>query len=229
MVGVSMPLAERRFVRPLVRPRNVLAIGGPLDQPLAMRLHNLLVDLHGDDYLLDWKCAAIRVKEMPPTDINPHDVDCLVLLGKHSALNRDGLEKIYDYWQCGGSLLAIRVAEFAQRGEAELASEIFGGQYRFEHSLQPVEIKPAPHAAGHPLLRGVQPFVARGGLQRYELYAGEATTIAAASAAGQTIPVAWVRQRLGRRVFATTLGAAADFRHPCFLRLLANAVLWTAR
>ncbi len=229
MVGVSIALAARRFQCAVLRPRNVFAIVSPLDQPLAMRVYNYLVDLHGDDYVLDWKCAAIKVKEMPLWDISPRDVDCLILLGNHAAMKSEVLEQIYDYWQCGGSLVAIRLAEFALHGAAELAGDIFGGRYRFEHLLQPVDISLMRHAGGHPLLRGVQPFISRGGLQRYELSADEATPIAFASAAGETVPVAWVRSRLGRRVFATTLGSAADFRHPCFLRLLANAILWTAR
>jgi hypothetical protein len=228
-VGVSIALAARRFQCAVVRPRKVCAIAGPKDQPLAAQVQNYLVDFFADDYAIDWNSVAIKAKGTPLEDINPHDVDCLILLGNHAVMNAKALELIHDYWQCGGSLVAIRIADFALHGKAKFANELFGGEYHNEHLLQPAKISVPRNAGRHPLLRGVQPFISRGGLHRYDLLPTEATPILFGSSSGEIFPAAWVRSRLGRRVFATTLGSPADFRHPCFLRLLANAIMWTAR
>jgi len=228
-IGVSIALAARRFEYAVLRPRKVFAVAGPKDRHLAVLVQNYLLDFHGDDYPLEWNWVSIKAKEMPLEDITPHDIDCLILFGHPEALSAKALERIHDYWQCGGSLAAVRIADFALHGNARFADELFGGEYYYEHLLQPAKISLLHHAGHHPLLRGVQPFVSRGGLHRYDLPLTEATPILFGSASGDTLPVAWVRSRLGRRVFATTLGSPADFRHPCFLRLLANAVMWTAR
>jgi len=228
-VGVSIAMATHRFKCAVVRPRKVYAVVGPKDQPFAVLVQNYLADFFGDDYSLDWNCLAVRAKGMPLKDMNPHDIDCLILFGHPAVMNAKVLDLIHDYWQCGGSLVAVRIADFAMHGAAEFAGDIFGGEYYFDHILAPTKISILPQAGHHQLLRGVEPFVLRGGLQRYDLLSSEATPILFGSAAGETLPVAWVRSRQGRRVFATTLGSPADFRHPCFLRLLANATVWTAR
>lgn len=228
-VGVSIAMSAQRFQCAVVRPRKVYAIAGPKDQPLAMQVQNYLVDFLGDDYSMDWNCVTIKAKGMPLEDINPHDIDCLILFGHPAVMNVKALERIHDYWQCGGSLVAVRIVDFALHGSAKFAGELFGGEYHNEHLLEPCKIGLRHDAGHHPLLRGVRPFISRGGLHCYNLPPTEATPILFGSAAGEIVPVAWVRSRLGRRIFATTLGSPADFRHPCFLRLLANATIWTAR
>jgi hypothetical protein len=228
-VGVSIAMAAQHFQCAVVRPRKIYAIADPKDQPLAMQVQNYLVDFLGDDYSMDWNCIAVKAKGKPLEDINPHDVDCLILFGNPAVMNEKVLERIYDYWQCGGSLAAVRIADFALHGRAKFASDIFGGEYHYEHLLEPSKIGLRHDAGHHPLLRGVRPFVSRGGLHRYNLPSNEATPILFGAMGDGIVPVAWVRSRLGRRIFATTLGSPADFRHPCFLRLLANAAIWTAR
>jgi Trehalose utilisation len=228
-IGVSVALAARRFEYAVLRPRKVFAIAGPQDRHLAELVQNYLLDFLGDDYPHEWNWVSIKAKGTPLGDITAHDIDCLILFGRPEALSAQDLEQIHDYWQCGGSLAAFRIADFAMRGNARFADEIFGGEYYYEHLLQPAKISLLHQAGRHPLLRGVQPFVSRGGLHRYDLPLTQATPILFGSVSGETLPVAWVRSRLGRRVFATTLGSPADFRHTCFLRLLANAIVWTAR
>ena len=206
----------------------VRAVAGPKDWPLAKAVQNYLFDFLRDEYPHEWNWLAIKAKQMPLEDITPHNVDCLILFGRPEAMSANTLERIHDYWQCGGSVAAVRVSDFAMRGNARFASDLFGGEYYNEHLLQPAKISLLSDAH-HPLLRGVQPFISRGGLHRYELSLSEATPILFGSCSGETLPVAWVRSKLGRRVFATTLGSPADFRQHGFLRLLANAIIWTAR
>ena len=44
-----------------------------------------------------------------------------------------------------------------------------------------------------------------------------------------TEPVAWTHDYKGARVFYTSLGHPKDFEEPAFVRLIANALFWTAR
>jgi hypothetical protein len=231
-VGVSIAQLAHGLQYAAVRSPKVQAVVNPRDYCLAIRLENYLADYLGDNYAqysLDWRCLTIKAKGIPLESISAHLSDCLVTFGHPAAMNSKSLEQIHDYWQCGGSLVGIRIVDFALQGVPGLARELFGGEYQYEHLLVPARINLLPHARKHPLLRGVQPFVLTGGIHRYALLPGEATPILFASAAGETVPVAWVRSRLGRNVFATSLGSAADFRHPCFLRLLANAIVWASR
>ena len=228
-VGVSIALAARCFERTAIRPRKIRAVVGPKDQPSSMLVQKYLADFFAEDYAHDWNCSAIKAHGMPVEDLNPHEIDCLLLFGHPAVMNAEVLDRIYEYWQCGGSLVAVRIADLAQHGGSNFADDIFGGEYQCDHLLEPAKISLLHQSGNHPLLRGVHPFVSRGGLHRYNSLPPEATAIAFGSANDEAIPVAWVRSKLGRRVFATTLGSPADFRHPCFLRLLANAILWTAR
>jgi hypothetical protein len=228
-IGVSVSLAARQFACPVIRPRKVFEVASPRDRTSAGLLRSYLADYFGEDYSLDWNCAAIDMNGICDAEINPSEVDCLILFGHSSVISKKNLEQIHDYWQCGGSLVALRIGDFSLHGASQFADDIFGGEYQFEHSLSPVLISPPHHAGYHPLLRGIQPFVLRGGLHRYDFLPNDAAPMAFGSLDGETVPAAWARSKLGRRVFATTLGAPADFRHPLFLRLLANAVSWTAR
>ena len=42
-------------------------------------------------------------------------------------------------------------------------------------------------------------------------------------------PVAWVREKDGRRVFYTSLGTPDDFQDPNFVRLLTNGLAWATQ
>jgi hypothetical protein len=228
-IGVSISHAARRFECPVVRPRRVFALTCPRDICLAAKLHAYLTDYFGDDFAIDWNCLSIKARGKPQTELNPHEMDCLILFGHSAEMDAKTLDQIYDYWQCGGSILALRISDFSLHGASQFAGDVFGGEYQYEHSLSPVRVTLPMHGGYHPLLRGIQPFVSRGGLHRYDYLPIDATPLVFGSSGEEDIPVAWIRTKLGRRVFATTLGSPADFRHPLFLRLLANAIAWTSR
>ena len=81
----------------------------------------------------------------------------------------------------------------------------------------------------HPVLAGLRPFVARGGLWTIPEPAAGATRLLAGRQGDRTLPVAWTRMHHGHRVFYTTLGHPHDFHQGDFLRLLAGAAVWTSR
>ena len=55
------------------------------------------------------------------------------------------------------------------------------------------------------------------------------TVLLTGSIPDATEPVAWVREKDGRRVFYTSLGHPDDFKDANFNRLLVNALAWTTK
>jgi len=45
---------------------------------------------------------------------------------------------------------------------------------------------------------------------------------------GHGEPIAWTRMHKGGRIFYTSLGHQKDFEEEAFLKLMTNAILWSA-
>ena len=86
----------------------------------------------------------------------------------------------------------------------------------------------APASTRHPIVGGVRPFTAGDGLARTRLLTADAEVLLTGWVPGAREAVAWTYSYQAHRGFCTTLGHPADFRQPSFLRLLANAIFWTA-
>ena len=108
--------------------------------------------------------------------------------------------------------------------------EVFGGDYQghFGHDL-PCDVTIAPKAKDHPVLRGIKPFQATGGLYKNPKVADDVTVLLMGSIPKSSEPVAWVREKDGHRVFYTSLGHPEDFKNENFLRLLVNGLEWTTK
>jgi type 1 glutamine amidotransferase len=114
-----------------------------------------------------------------------------------------------------------------------------------KHGSQSTRGRVAPGAASHPVLHGIEDGAIWGPTDVYTvrmplpehttaLLLGEVldgmTPTSPAARDGKNapmLPVAWVREISRQRVFATTMGAAADFENELLRRLLINAVYWT--
>jgi type 1 glutamine amidotransferase len=114
-----------------------------------------------------------------------------------------------------------------------------------KHGSQSTRARLAPGAVAHPVLRGIADSAIWGPTDVYTvrlplpenttpLLLGEVLdgmTADSPAAVGEKnapmLPVAWVRQLGTRRVFTTTMGAAADFENEALRRLFVNAVYWT--
>jgi hypothetical protein len=93
---------------------------------------------------------------------------------------------------------------------------------------EPVQIEFAAAASWYPILEGVEPFRSRQNLSSGVRVPSGATILLTAATSCGSRPVAWIEHRHGR-VFRTTLGSAADFRQPNFVRLVINATAWLAQ
>jgi len=189
------------------------------------------------------------------------DADLVVMYTRFRKLPEHQLERIKAYAESGKPLMGFRTATHAFRYDGgPLAAEmneawerkVFGQKWITHHGhfgdgeemLTSVSIN-TPEA-GHPILRGVQPFEVYSWLYHVEgggdslegdcdkLLIGKALKSGHAKEFDrfpQTNPVAWTKTYTGAsgkpaRVFFTTLGHPFDFRAESMRKLALNGVFW---
>ncbi|MGD0896329.1 MAG: ThuA domain-containing protein [Thermoguttaceae bacterium] len=159
---------------------------------------------------------------------DPFFTDCLVLLGEPELRHarRLGLEA---YCRQGGALVAMGSADRAVPDWPTFAEAVLGGRDEGSgRNPMPLEVEPAEQAWEHPVLAGVEPFVARGDPRGPVRVARAAEILLWGFGGGLVKPLAWAWRPRGRPVFYSLLGSPDDLRQPDFLRLMANAVRWAA-
>ena len=169
------------------------------------------------------------VNDLPGLD-NLATCDCMVLFAQRMAIGGEQLDCIKRYCDRGGPIVVIRSAGCALTNWPAFDCGILGvtsvGNHgRTRKPLVRLEDRSIPH----PILDGVEPFRAGGSLCRVVRVASDADCLLTAAIPGRREPVAWTRDHRTGRTFSTTLGHPADFRQSSFLRMLGNAVTWTAR
>ena len=75
----------------------------------------------------------------------------------------------------------------------------------------------------------MRPFKTNGSLYKNPNVAADVTVLLTGTMAKESEPVAWVREKDGRRVFYTSLGHPDDFKDENFIRLLANGLAWATK
>jgi type 1 glutamine amidotransferase len=156
------------------------------------------------------------------------DSDCLLLFARRMTVGGKQLQRIKRYCLRGGAIVGVRTGSRALQNWPEMDGEVFGGDCRGHYGNRLTEVELVAATRRHPVLAGVVPFASRGALYKSVRIAEDATVLLTGTFPGHTHPVAWVRPYRGGRVFYTSLGHPVDFGNPSFLRLLANAVAWTA-
>jgi Trehalose utilisation len=156
------------------------------------------------------------------------DYDCLLLLGWPASSGPRRLKRIEHHCRGGGSLLALRATSAALPGWPSFAEDVLGGRDRDTAIPAPIAVSRSQNAWYHPLVAGVEPFLAKAGAYRGPRLAPDTTVLMVGQSGGREKPVAWARRHRGGRIFASTLGSEHDFRQASFLRLLANAIRWAS-
>ena len=131
----------------------------------------------------------------------------------------------------------VLLAGGSQSGAARLAQierGYRGGRVIVGHGnsdpfvAETAEVTAVESSKDHPVLAGVGPLVTAFPPDATMEIPTDATVLLIARSPGRSQPVAWIRSDHRGRTFHTLLGRAADFHHGAFVRLLANAVDWTA-
>ena len=178
------------------------------------------------------KCTLL--KALGTTDLPGlealENTDVALLFTRRLTLPDDQLHKIKWYIRSGKPLVGVRTASHAFQNWLELDAQLFGGSYKghLRNDLTQ-RASVAPGAAKHPVLQGVGTLASLGSVYRTSPLSDHCTVLLNATSPEGTEPCTWVRTDRDGRVFYTSLGAQQDFENASFLRLLTNALFWTAR
>lgn len=171
--------------------------------------------------------------------------DVLLVSVRRRPPKADQLDAVRAHIAAGKPVVGIRTASHAfslrnnQPPEAGYASwttfdpEVLGGSYVGHHGVGPrVETAPAPGAATHPILVGIDPakMGSAGSLYKVVPLSPSTTPVLMGSIPNTPIePVAWTNspRRGGSRVFYTSLGHPEDFDNAEFCKLLLHGICWT--
>jgi len=156
------------------------------------------------------------------------DADLLLLFSRRMKLPEEQMKPIRAHWQAGKPIVGIRTAShaFQEQDNEVFDRQVLGGSHESHWGDEPVKVANKPEQAGHPVLRGVGPFVSRKLYKRDKLLQ-DVVVLQTGDNGKDTQPVTLVREHKGGRVFYTSLGVPEDFNDENFRRLLTNAIFWT--
>ncbi len=180
------------------------------------------------------ECVMIAAKSEKDTTLagieRLKDCDAAIFFTRRLQITGDSLQAVKDFVASKKPILGIRTASHGFQNWLEMDKLVFGGDYRGHFGSKIVcQVRIAPNAGDHPILRGVQPFTSNGSLYKNPKLANDVTVLLTGTIpSGETEPVAWIRTQDGRRVFYTSLGHPDDFQNENFIRLLCNALEWLA-
>jgi type 1 glutamine amidotransferase len=155
--------------------------------------------------------------------------DVAVFFTRRLQIDGESLEMVKKYVKSGKPIVGIRTASHGFQKWLEMDKDVFGGDYKGHFGAGVAEVKLTEKGRDHPILKGVMPFKTNGSLYKNPKVAADVTVLLQGSMGKESEPVAWVREKDGRRVFYTSLGHPDDFKDENFVRLLVNALAWTTK
>jgi type 1 glutamine amidotransferase len=179
------------------------------------------------------KCVKISGKEkgdsLPGIEALD-DSDVMIVFTRRVTLPDDQLAHVKKFIASGKGIVGIRTASHAFQNWLEFDHEILGGDYN-NHWPKPEmsEVKIEQKSSGNPVLAGVHPFSTTCTLYKNAHIAADLTLLLTARGAEHTEPVAWTRFHENARVFYTSLGTPDHFKNDDFVRMIVNAVFWSAK
>jgi type 1 glutamine amidotransferase len=156
------------------------------------------------------------------------NADVLLIFSRRMKLPEDQMKPIRAHWEAGRPIVGIRTASHAfQKPDNDVFDrQILGGSHQSHWADEPVKVTNQPDQAGHPVLRGVGPFVSRKLYKRGDL-SKDVIVLQTGDNGKDTQPVTLTRVHNGARIVYTSLGVPEDFKDDNFRRLLMNALFWT--
>lgn len=161
---------------------------------------------------------------------NLASADAAIFFTRRLRIDAAELAKVKKFVESGKPILGVRTASHGFQDWLEMDKLVFGGDYRghLKAGLA-VDVSPLEALKTHPVAKGVRPFRSAGSLYQNPKIADDTFVLLTGKAGTETHPVAWVREKNGRRVFYTSLGHQDDFKNENFIRLLVNALAWATK
>ncbi|HLY12200.1 MAG TPA: PVC-type heme-binding CxxCH protein [Planctomycetota bacterium] len=161
---------------------------------------------------------------------NLETCDVMLLFTRRLKITGEQLDRVKKYCEAGKPIVAVRTASHAFQTWLDLDKEILGGSYSNHYGKGPeITTALAEKGKGHPILDGVGALKSAASLYKNPANAPDTETLLVGTAGEHSDPVAWVRERHGGRLFYTSLGDQADFKNDAFVRMIVNALFWTAK
>lgn len=178
-------------------------------------------------YPVDCKRAFATSETDLPGLENLDKADVMVLFTRRLKLQGTQLERIKKYCLSGKPIVGIRTASHAIQTWLDLDKDVLGGNYKGHFGTGPKTTIKVAH--DHAILKGFKAFASEGTLYKNKGHAKDIDVLLTGAIPGQEEAIAWTRISPHKaRVFYTSLGHQKDFEEPSFLRLVGNAVLWSA-
>ena len=179
------------------------------------------------------ECVMISAKAEKDTALagleNLEKCDVAVFFTRRLQIEGDSLELVRKYVKSGKPIVGVRTASHGFQKWLEMDKEVFGGDYKMHFGPGVAEVKPTEKGKDHPILKGVTPFKTNGSLYKNPNVAADVTVLVQGYMGKESEPVAWTREKDGRRVFYTSLGHPDDFKDENFIRLLTNGLAWATK
>jgi putative heme-binding domain-containing protein len=155
--------------------------------------------------------------------------DLAVFFTRRLQVDGKALESVKRFAASRKPVIGIRTASHGFQNWLEMDKEVYGGDYRGHFGAGMAEVKLAETGKDHPILKGVGSIKTKGSLYKNPKLAADVRVLLLGAMGKESEPVAWVREKDGRRVFYTSLGHAEDFQDETFLRLLSNGLAWATK
>jgi putative membrane-bound dehydrogenase-like protein len=155
--------------------------------------------------------------------------DVMVLFTRRLKLPSEQLNRVRRFCDAGKPIIALRTASHAFQTWLALDREVLGGNYSNHYGKGPeCRIEVTEKGRTHPILDGVTLTSSESSLYKNTKIAEDCEVLLTGSIPDHAEPLAWTRLHNGGRVFYTSLGDQKDFQSPDFVRMIENAILWTA-
>jgi putative membrane-bound dehydrogenase-like protein len=155
--------------------------------------------------------------------------DVALFFTRRLTIKGEQLERVKKYALSGKPIVAIRTASHGFQNWLDMDKEVLGGNYKNHYKAGPkCEVKITDAGKEHPVLRGLKPFTSSSSLYMNPDLPKDDVVLLTGSIPQHTEPVAWVRNHKGGRVFYTSLGHMDDFKDDNFIRMVVNALFWSA-
>ncbi len=158
------------------------------------------------------------------------DCDVVLVFTRRLTLPDDQLAQLKRVLTRGTPIVAVRTASHAFQNWLEFDKEILGGNYHGHHGEGKSQRATRTDAGrSHPVLTGVDFLASRASVYKTGPLAQDCTLLMETTSPDAKEAATWVREHQGGRVFYTALGGQQDFENQSYLRMLAQALFWTAR
>jgi type 1 glutamine amidotransferase len=210
-------------------PLKVCLVSGSLEYDSDSSLSLLQKYLEKNDHVICSRAFRKTDSDLPGLE-SLDTCDVMVLFTRRLTVGGEQLERVKKYCLSGKPVVGIRTASHAFQNWLDLDKVVFGGNYQNHYPAgSATVIAYADKGRDHPILAGVKLVQSAGTLYKNTGLVKDVDVLLTGSIPGHTEPIAWTRAYMGGRVFYTSLGHQQDFQDENFVRMISNAVFWTAK